>query len=162
MLYLTISFYSLIIYLDQFNAPCFHSCKSPSNKIKIKIILVKVHHHKLENLKIIIIGKIKAISTSKIKKIIVIKKKRIEKGKREEFIGSNPHSKGEVFSRSFIVFFANNEARYITTIEIIKTIKDIKYKFIITYTKIFRPYDWKSYILLYYISLSTSSINRYI
>jgi len=46
------------------------------------------------------IGKIKAISTSKIKKIIVIKKNRIEKGIREEFIGSKPHSKGEDFSRS--------------------------------------------------------------
>jgi hypothetical protein len=107
-------------------------------------------------------GRIRAISTSKIKKMIVIKKNRIEKGNREEFIGSNPHSNGEVFSRSFIVFFANKEAKYITIIEIINTIKDIKYKFIITYTKIFRPYDWKSYILLYYISLSTSSINRHI
>ncbi len=46
------------------------------------------------------IGKIKAISTSKIKKIIVIKKNRIEKGIRDEFIGSNPHSKGDDFSRS--------------------------------------------------------------
>lgn len=131
MLYLTIS----LIYFDQFKAPCFHSWSSPNSKIVIKIILVIVHHIKLEILKIIIIGKIKAISTSKIKKIIVIRKNRIEKGRREEFIGSNPHSKGDVFSRSFIVFFANNEAKYITTIAIIKIIKDIKYKFIITYTK---------------------------
>jgi hypothetical protein len=162
MLYLTISFKFKYFYLDQFKAPCFHSCKRPIKRIRIKITLVTVHHHKLEILKIIIIGKIKAISTSKIKKIIVIKKNRIEKGNREEFIGSNPHSNGEVFSRSFIVFFASNEARYITTIEIINTIKAIKYKFIITYTKIFRPCDWKSHILLYYICLSTSSINRYI
>lgn len=133
MLYLTIS----LIYFDQFKAPCFHSWSNPSNKIKIKITLVNDHHNKLDTLKIIIIGKIKAISTSKIKKIIVIKKNRIEKGNREEFIGSNPHSKGDVFSRSFIVFFANNEAKYITTIEIIKIIKDIKYKFIIIYTKKF-------------------------
>jgi hypothetical protein len=126
----------------------------------MKIILVKVHHHKLEILKIIIIGKISAISTSKIKKIIVIRKNRIEKGNREEFIGSNPHSKGEVFSRSFIVFLERSEAKVITTIEIIKMINDIKYKVIIIYTKNFSPYDWKSYILIYYINLSTSSINR--
>jgi hypothetical protein len=101
------------------------------------MILVTIHHHKLDVLKIKIIGKINAISTSKIKKIMVIKKNRIEKGNREEFIGSNPHSKGDVFSRSFVVFFANKEAKYITTIEIIIIIKDIKYKFIIIYTKKF-------------------------
>lgn len=107
-----------------------------------------------------IIGKIKAISTSKIKKIIVIKKNRIEKGSREEFIGSNPHSNGEFFSRSFKDFLDKIEARYITTIATIKIIKAIMYKLIIIYTKIFSPYDWKSYILIYYINLSTSSINR--
>lgn len=47
-----------------------------------------------------IIGNIKAISTSKIKKIIAIKKNRKEKGIRDEFKGSNPHSKGDIFSRS--------------------------------------------------------------
>lgn len=82
----------------------------------------------LEILKIKIIGKIKAISTSKIKKIIAIKKNRIEKGRREEFIGSNPHSKGDVFSRSFIDFLERVEAKYITTIAIIKIIKDIEYR----------------------------------
>lgn len=114
----------------------------------------------LEILKIIIIGKIKAISTSKIKKIIVIKKNRIEKGSRDEFIGSNPHSKGDVFSRSFNDFFESKEARYMTIIATIIIIKAIKYKVIIIYTKNFSPYDWKSYILIYYINLSTSSIDR--
>jgi hypothetical protein len=50
-------------------------------------------------------GKIKAISTSKIKKITVIKKKWREKGIRAEDFGSNPHSKGEDFSRSMNDFF---------------------------------------------------------
>jgi hypothetical protein len=126
----------------------------------IKIVLVVIHHHKFLILIIIIIGKIKAISTSKIKKIIVIKKNRIEKGSRDEFIGSNPHSKGEVFSRSVNDFFDNKDANVITIAEIIKIMVDIKYRIIIIYTKIFRPYDWKSYILLYYINLSTSSVNR--
>jgi hypothetical protein len=44
-------------------------------------------------------GNIKAISTSKIKKIIAIKKNRKEKGSRDELKGSNPHSNGELFSR---------------------------------------------------------------
>lgn len=66
----------------------------------IKIILVNIQEKILQDLKVNTIGRIKAISTSKIKKIIVIKKNRIEKGIREEFIGSNPHSKGDDFSRS--------------------------------------------------------------
>jgi hypothetical protein len=84
----------------------------------------------------------------------------MEKGRRDEFIGSNPHSKGEVFSRSLIDFFDKIDARYITIIAIIIITIDIKYKVMIIYTKTFRPYDWKSYILLYYINLSTSSIDR--
>jgi hypothetical protein len=48
---------------------------------------------------VIIIGKINAISTSKIKKIIAIKKNRIENGVREELKGLNPHSNGDIFSR---------------------------------------------------------------
>lgn len=66
----------------------------------MKKILVYAQIIKLEELMIIIIGKIKAISTSKIKKIIVIKKNCKEKGRRDEEKGSNPHSKGEFFSRS--------------------------------------------------------------
>lgn len=66
----------------------------------MKIILVNIQEKILEVLKVKIIGRIRAISTSKIKKIIVIKKNRIEKGIRDEFKGSNPHSKGDVFSRS--------------------------------------------------------------
>lgn len=45
-------------------------------------------------------GKIKINSTSKIKKIIEIRKNRIEKGIRAENLGVNPHSKGLNFSRS--------------------------------------------------------------
>lgn len=61
-------------------------------------------------MKVSIIGKIIVISTSKIRKIIVIKKNRIEKGKRGDFSGSNPHSKGEDFSWSSLVFIEIVEA----------------------------------------------------
>lgn len=53
----------------------------------------------------IINGRRRVISTSKIRKIIAIRKKWREKGIREEDLGSNPHSNGEVFSRSIYVFF---------------------------------------------------------
>lgn len=82
-------------------------------------------------------GRIKAISTSKIKKIIAIKKKRIEKGRREEFMGLNPHSKGDSFSRSEIFFFPNNVDKNITIKAIIKMIVDIIRRFKIIYIKIF-------------------------
>ena len=48
------------------------------------------------------------ISISKIKNTIAIKKNRIENGIREVFLGSNPHSNGDTFSRSKIVFFENS------------------------------------------------------
>jgi hypothetical protein len=89
----------------------------------------------LEKFNVIIIGKIKAISTSKIKKIIAIKKNRIEKGSREEEKGLNPHSNGESFSCSIKDFFLNNEERVITSNEIHKTIIAKINKFIIIYIK---------------------------
>lgn len=47
----------------------------------------------------------RAISTSKMIKIIAIKKNRIEKGMRAELKKLNPHSKGLHFSRQLILFF---------------------------------------------------------
>lgn len=84
---------------------------------------------------IIIIGISKAISTSKIKKITAIKKNCNLKGNRAEFLGSNPHSKGEFFSRSIKVFLDNILAINITNIEIIIIIVLIKKIIKIIYTK---------------------------
>lgn len=104
--------------------------------MKIKNNLVIVQFIKFDVLITIIIGNKRAISTSKIKKIIAIKKNRNEKGNREEFIGSNPHSNGEHFSRSNKVFFDNKVANIITTIVIIKIINVIVDSINIIYTKI--------------------------
>lgn len=49
----------------------------------------------------------------------MIKKNRRENGRREEDFGSNPHSKGDLFSRSIIVFFDKIDANSITTKEIV-------------------------------------------
>jgi hypothetical protein len=43
-----------------------------------------------------------------------IKKNRKENGRRDELLGSNPHSKGDLFSRSTMEFLDNKEARSIT------------------------------------------------
>lgn len=50
-------------------------------------------------------GNSSAISTSKIIKMTAIKKNRDENGSRAEFLGSKPHSNGDLFSRSSLIFF---------------------------------------------------------
>jgi len=52
-------------------------------------------------------GKTTAISTSKIKNRIVIKKNRKEKVERILCCGSNPHSKMAIFSRFLFIFVFN-------------------------------------------------------
>lgn len=82
---------------------------------------------------------------SKIKKIIVIKKNRIEKGIRDLLIGLNPHSKGVIFSLCILIFFENIRDNFIVivVIEIIKIIGKISHIFFIK----FKLYNWKLYIL---------------
>lgn len=74
------------------------------------------------------------ISTSKIKKIIAIKKKWREKGIRKFDLGSNPHSKEEFFSRSEIIFFDKIEAINIMIHVINNIIIEFKNKILIIYT----------------------------
>lgn len=85
----------------------------------------------------IIIGKINAISTSKMRKIIAIKKNRIEKGIREELKGLNPHSKGDIFSRIMLDFKDKKEEIIITIKEIKKNSNDKTSKLKIIYIKWF-------------------------
>jgi len=70
-------------------------------------------------------GRRRVISTSKMRKITAIKKNRREKGRRADPLGSNPHSKGEFFSRSVIVFLAKIE-EIIITAELIRRIRRVK------------------------------------
>lgn len=65
----------------------------------------------------IVIGNSSAISTSKIKKITAIRKNRNENGKRALDLGSNPHSKGDLFSRSSICFFESKVANIIIIVD---------------------------------------------
>jgi len=71
-------------------------------------------------------GRIKVISTSKIKKITATKKKRIEKDNRLEVLMSNPHSKGDGFSRSRTIFFAKKVFKKIKIIDNLRADKNIK------------------------------------
>lgn len=67
---------------------------------------------------------------------MAIIKNRIEKGSRDESIGSNPHSNGDDFSRSVVVFLDKNDAKSITTKAIIIIKIPIVIKEKIIYTKI--------------------------
>jgi hypothetical protein len=91
------------------------------------------------------IGKIKVISTSKIKNKIPNRKNCSENGDRADFLGLNPHSNGDDFSLSINDFL---KIRYdkigkIDTIRI--KIIILKMKFIIFY----KLFDWKSNVRLY-------------
>jgi hypothetical protein len=72
----------------------------------MKIKVVVVIGARGEILRIMGIGRRREISMSKIKKTTAIRKNRREKGSRAVLVGSNPHSKGDIFSRSISVFFA--------------------------------------------------------
>lgn len=102
----------------------FHSWYNPINNIIIKKSLTLVQVKKLTILKRGIIGKIKAISTSKIKKIMVIKKKCKENGIRAIDLGSKPHSKGEHFSWSIKDFLDKINDKIIKIVEIMIKIID--------------------------------------
>jgi len=91
--------------MAQLRAPCIHSWIRPQIKIIVKINRALVNGRGSRILGARAKGSRRETSTSKIKKIIVMMKNRREKGLRAFFEGSNPHSKGEAFSRSFKVFF---------------------------------------------------------
>lgn len=68
-------------------------------------------------------------STSNTRKIIEIKKNRMEKGIRAECLGLNPHSKGLVFSRSMSVLWPRlkpNKRRIPLRVKTIKKAREIK------------------------------------
>lgn len=81
------------------------------------ISLIIIHDNKFDLYIIIVIGNSSAISTSKIRKITAIKKNRNENGRRADLFGSNPHSNGDLFSRSSIDFFDNNVVNIIIMVE---------------------------------------------
>ena len=76
-------------------------------------------------------GNIKTNSTSKIIKIIEIKKNRKVKGNRALNLGLNPHSNGLIFSIIKIFFFLNNLPATKTTVDKINEIKKTNIKYII-------------------------------
>lgn len=91
-------------YFFHSNVFSFHSMKIPIIKIRINDIEAFVQE-KIFALNIVgIKGTIKIISTSKMIKIIAIKKNCIENGSRATLKKLNPHSNGVIFSRNIFLF----------------------------------------------------------
>jgi len=85
--------------LAQSKEPSFHSWRRPMIKINVKIVVLIRRIDILLIDERIGIGINKTISISNTIKIIAKRKNRIEKGIRALWLGSNPHSKGDDFSR---------------------------------------------------------------
>lgn len=98
-------FFILQKYFFHSNVFSFHSIRIPNIKINKKITIVFVHLKMLDLNILGINGTIKIISTSKMIKIIAIKKNCIENGIRAKLKKLNPHSNGIIFSRSLFLFF---------------------------------------------------------
>jgi hypothetical protein len=81
----------------------------------------------------IVIGSSRAISTSKIKKITAIRKNRNENGNRADFLGSNPHSKGDLFFSSSVSFFDSSDVISIMIIDRSRATADVIIIVVIVY-----------------------------
>lgn len=111
------------------------------------MVLTNIHDFIFDDNIVIGIGNNSAISTSKIMKITAIKKNRDEKGSRAEFFGSNPHSKGDLFSRSSFIFFEISVVNIIMAADNkIVTVAAVMV-IIITCLAFHKFLDWKSSIL---------------
>lgn len=104
---------------------------------------------------------------SKTKKIRLMRKNWILKGKWLVDIGSNPHSNGDIFSWSMKDFFEMKIFKDKSKIEIIRAINIIVIIIVIIYIKlVFKYFNWKlNVIYLYYINnniniLESSPVNR--
>jgi hypothetical protein len=122
--------------------------------------LIVAHDISLEFVITVTIGRSRAISTSKIRKITAIKKNRSENGGRAGFLGSNPHSNGELFSRSSILFLDSIVVSIIINTDNKMVIDVIIGIIVIIYLVLIKLFDWKSNILFILDKLSTSSVNR--
>ena len=114
-------------------APWFHSWYKPIIRISKKIDLIIIHDSMFDDNITTVIGNSSAISTSKIKKITAIRKNRNEKGSRADLFGSNPHSNGDLFSRSSMFFFDNKDVKIITVVVITRATVAVIVIVVITY-----------------------------
>lgn len=103
-------------------------------------------------------GNNSAISRSNNKKVIATKKNFIEKGRRAEPMGSNPHSYGLDFSAYTFIWGSQNAIVTRSEANRVLIIK-VNIKFIILSRSFPRLADWKSAVLINTKRIRSSSIN---
>jgi hypothetical protein len=96
--------------MDQFRDPSIHSCSRPIIKIMMNRRRDMIINILLDDKMMIGAGINNTISMSNTMKITASRKNRVENGIRAEFKGSNPHSNGDVFSRSVFLRMNVNDA----------------------------------------------------
>jgi len=94
----------------------------------MKKFIELVTHHENFVIKIKGIGKMRVISTSKIRNKTARRKNWMEKGERADFFGLNPHSNGDIFSWSEEDFLKMTEEIRGRTIEINKIKEKLRKK----------------------------------
>lgn len=107
------------------------------NSIKLRLFVCEAHGR----------GRRRAISKSNSRNVIATRKNFIEKGRRADPIGSNPHSYGLAFS-VYTFNWGNQNATEINRREMDELIKIVNMRFIILSWFIPELIDWKSTVLI--------------
>lgn len=89
----------VLYYFDHSRDPSFHSWMRPTRRISRKVRVLVDRRAGWLRMEAAGQGRRRAISMSNTRKMTARIKKRIENGRRALFLGSNPHSNGEDFSR---------------------------------------------------------------
>lgn len=92
-------------------------------------------------------GRRSAISRSKRRKVIATRKNFMEKGRRADPMGSNPHSYGLVFSE-YTFNWGSQNAIVTSSVASNRLIKRVSIRFIILFRTRPKLTDWKSVVLV--------------
>lgn len=115
------------VYSVQSNDPSFHSWSKPRIRITRNKERLKIDDDGEDISGSSGIGRRRTISMSKTRKITANRKNRRENGIRAEFLGSNPHSNGDSFSRSWLDRAARTQAIVGTRRAIVAAVTKEKY-----------------------------------
>lgn len=104
-------------------------------------------------------GRRSAISRSNKRNVMATRKNFIEKGRRADPMGSNPHSYGLVFSE-YTFSWGSQNAMMTSRVASVKLVRRASIKFIILFRTRPKLADWKSAVLVNTKRIGASSIDR--
>lgn len=125
--------------------------KSAMVSIVFKLVVCEAHGS----------GRRSAISRSNRRNVMATRKNFMEKGRRADPIGSNPHSYGLVFSE-YAFSWGSQNAMITSRVASVKLVRRASIRFIILFRVRPKLADWKSAVLLDTKRIWASSIDWYI